>query len=447
MNTYSRLALATPPDGPDPAPASLALLAGLTELRWRVQHFRSRACPYGTEAVEQITGRPGRHLDAWLMPPAVCRKVFVRGVNHADLAIVEGTLEPIRACDTRAHYDHPGQLAQIAEALDLPKIALVHSPRMEDLHLPNLPEGIDAVILDGLEDARHYNTMRCVVSLVLGKPVVGAVEALPDVRAALRDAPRDRSVPKELYDRLGSSFRKFANLGAIAALAEGGVLPMPTDEPWPNARRPFRVAYAQDEVFGGYFPDTLETLEALGAELCEFSPLRDEALPEAVDLVMIGCGHPDHYADALAENHSLIAALQAHVCRGHRIYSEGGGTAYLGRRLLLRGRIVPGAGIFPFDAELLPEPKPPTPVSRVLLRDSWLGPRGSIVRGYLSGRWRLHAAPEVLDCPARSGPLNGERDMYFRHHAVGSLIHLHLAALPQVVGAFASPHRSSLSLP
>ena len=74
-----------------------------------------------------------------------------------------------------------------------------------------------------------------------------------------------------------------------------------------------------------YFPDTLETLEALGAELVEFSPIRDESLPEAVDLVMIGCGFPDRHADALADNLSLIAALRSHVCRGHRIYSEGGG--------------------------------------------------------------------------------------------------------------------------
>ena len=76
-----RLALAVPCTGPEPSPASLGLLAGLSSLRWRVQHFRSRACPMGTEAVGQATGLPGRHLDAWLMPPEVCRRVFARGAR------------------------------------------------------------------------------------------------------------------------------------------------------------------------------------------------------------------------------------------------------------------------------------------------------------------------------------------------------------------------------
>ncbi len=119
------------------------------------------------------------------------------------------------------------------------------------------------------------------------------------------------------------------------------------------------MAYAQDAAFGGYYPDTLETLEALGAELVEFSPLCDEALPQAVDLVIIGCGFPDRYADELAANLSLISALKHHVCRGHRIYSEGGGTAYLGRYLILGDRHVPAAGILPVDAVLRRNPRGP----------------------------------------------------------------------------------------
>ncbi len=58
MIEFPRLALATPAIGPEPSLASLAILAGLTQRRWRVQHFRTRACPTATEAVGQVTGCP-----------------------------------------------------------------------------------------------------------------------------------------------------------------------------------------------------------------------------------------------------------------------------------------------------------------------------------------------------------------------------------------------------
>jgi cobyrinic acid a,c-diamide synthase len=208
-----------------------------------------------------------------------------------------------------------------------------------------------------------------------------------------------------------------------------------------------RVAYAQDEAFGRYFPDTLEALEALGTDLLAFSPLRDERLPDNVDLAMIGCGYPDHNADLLASNVSMIAALRQHVCRGRRIYSEGGGTAYLGRQMIIGGRTFQGAGILPFDAALLPEPKPPAPVTRTLLHDCWLGPAGTVVRGYRSGRWRLIPSVEPFECANCYGALAAEGDWFYHHHAVGSLLHLHFGALPEVVDAFVGPHSPSLKRP
>jgi cobyrinic acid a,c-diamide synthase len=241
-----------------------------------------------------------------------------------------------------------------------------------------------------------------------------------------------------MIDRLARSFLRYSDLAGLKSLAQSRPFLLPKTDGFGHGRRRFRVAYAHDEAFGAYFPDTLEVLEALGADLVEFSPLRDEGLPGRVDLVMIGCGFPDLFADALAENVSLIAALRQHVCCGHRIYSEGGGSAYLGRSMTLAdGRCVPGAGILPFEAEVLPDPPPPTPVTRVLSRDSWLGPRGTVVRGYQSNRWRLRPATEPLDCPTCFGALTDQADVFYHHHAVGGLIHLYLAALPEVVAAFA----------
>jgi len=396
--------------------------------------------------VGQATGLPGRHLDAWLMPSEVCRRVFAQGSRGADLAVVEGTLEEPTATLSCEHQDRPGGLRPIAESLDLPTVALLSCPRWDDLHLPRLPMGVDAVLIDGLEEPSDFPRIASAVRMMLRRPVIGAVEALPDVRQALARSPRNGPVPDDLIGRLARSFLRFVDLNALRALAQSRPFPLDPSEPDLADHPRFRVAYAQDEAFGGYFPDTLETLEALGADLVEFSPLKSEYLPEAVDLVMIGCGFPDRHADALAANLSLISALRSHVYRGRRIYSEGGGTAYLGRSMRIEGRDVAGVGILPFDAELKANPAPPEPVVCKIRCGTWLAPRGAEVRGYRSGRWTLRPTSELCHCASGFGALSDAGDFFYPHHAVGSLVHLHLAALPQVVAAFAGPHRPSLTL-
>ena len=449
MIQLPRLGLAVAGDGPEPSIAGLALLAGLTSGRGPVQHFRSKACPTSTGIIRQVTGLPGHHLDAWLMPPEVCRQVFARGARHAGLAVVEGTLDPIPVgaplgCES---YSRPGGLGPIAEALDLPTIAVMPCPRGDSFHLPNLPDGVDAILLDELDDPDDYDRLRHLVGLLTRKPVVGAVGSLPEIRRALAGLRPDATVADDLFAPLAESFLRFADLGLIDELARSRPLVLSCRVACSPDRPRLRVAYALDEAFGGYFPDTLETLEALGADLVDFSPMGDEALPDAVDLVLIGCGHPDQHADTLASNQCMISALKAHVSSGRRIYSEGGGTAYLGRSMDLHGRRVSGVGILPIDAELRSDPTPPIPVERTLVRDGWLGLRGTAVRGYRSGRWNLHPADVESHCRNCYGTLSAEGDLTFHHHAVGSLIHLHLGALPDVVAAFVGPHRPSLNLP
>ncbi len=456
MRSLPRLALATSPSGPEPGVASLALLAGLNSRGWKVQHFRSWACPVTHQVFGAITGLPGRHLDAWLMPATICADVFARGARLSNLAVVEGTLdEPAAAPQAdfsrlRDYTQRPGSLGPLAELLDLPRVAVVDCRGWTDPHLPCVPHGVDGVIFDGLERPDLFATFRSLTRHLLRLPVLGAIEALPTVRDELAQLPLSIPVPESLLAPLARSFLRFADLEAISALASRPFDPPTSVEESGTMqavlrRPPHRVAYAMDEAFGGYYPDTLEALELLGAELVEFSPLRDGALPANVDLVMIGCGFPDHYAAELSANHSLLLELRARACRGLRIYAEGGGAAYLGRSMIVDGRQYGGVGILPFDAELCPEPLWPEPVERVIARDGWLGPRGTALRGYAANRWLRHSAPEPEDCPRRSGPLTPEGDVVFRSNTVGSFIHLHLPSLPEVVEAFGgtamtSPH-------
>ena len=82
--------------------------------------------------------------------------------------------------------------------------------------------------------------------------------------------------------------------------------------------------------------------------LCDFSPLGDERLPDGTDIVYLGCGHPERFAQALSENQCLAAGLRQHVCIGQRLYAEGGGLAYLCEQIeLADGRRFAMSGVLP----------------------------------------------------------------------------------------------------
>lgn len=360
------------------------------------------------------------------MSGAECRGGFLRGVRNADLAVVEGQLE---------EGPEPWGLSPLRDFLGLPTVAVVPCTGVGDLHLPSLAPQVEAVILDGLHHPNEYEELARIVRLLTGRPVVGAVEFLGSIRHVMRASGPEQPLPEEVIRRAARSFLQFADLPALRRLARSRPWPVMPDPPEPPATGHIRVAYALDAAFGGCFPDTVETLERLGAELIEFSPLLSERLPDDVDMIMIGCGAPERYAEQLAGNASLIGALKHRVCQGVRIYAEGGGAAYLGRSMILGDRWVPGAGILPFDAVLQPGNRGPARVVRSLVRDGWLGAQGTEIRGYCCGLWSLEPAPEPTDCPARSGSLTAERDVYFRHQAVGSLLHLNPAALPGFVAA------------
>ena len=183
-------------------------------------------------------------------------------------------------------------------------------------------------------------------------------------------------------------------------------------------------------------PETLETLEAFGAQLVECSPLRHGALPDGIDFVLLGCGRPELSIKALGSNVSFISSLQGYVFRGGRIFAEGGGAAYLARTIWVDGRGYPGAGILPFSAMLQTTPRTPVPTRSLLEVNTWLGASGSEIRGYPSRRWRFI---NESDHPANSGRLTADGDLVYHQNAIGSLIHLHPAALPELMGNITRP--------
>jgi cobyrinic acid a,c-diamide synthase len=437
-----RLALASSHSGEEPSAITLALLHALKKKK-PVQYFASQARPLPEGVVERVTDRPGRHLDSWLMPREVLHRVFARGARASAISVVEGAYGNQTETICLGKMGKPGALTPLIEALDLPTIAVLDVENAQVPHLVHPAGRFDALFLDRVPSVRVFEELSVLAEAVYRRPVLGGLEDLSKERAVLARTDR-RGLDETALERLGLSFQRLSDLRAIEQLASSRPFPAACDQKdHEPCHRGMRVAYARDAAFGRYFPDTLEALETMGAELIEFSPLADEKLPERVDLILIGCGFADEHAAQLAGNYSLISDLQMKVCQGIRLYAEGGGAAYLGQTMVVGTQQYAMAGILPFHAVALRSSCCATPVTQVLCAETWLGATGAAIQGYRTLRWRFIPALEVHECMLDSGRLTGEGDMYYHKNAVGGLIHLHLGAVPALMRALTQEGRKA----
>lgn len=131
---------------------------------------------------------------------------------------------------------------------------------------------------------------------------------------------------------------------ASCASADGGE----RLHPQPLAGR--TIAIARDSAFAFIYPANLETLQALGAALCFFSPLADDPLP-ACDAVWLPGGYPELYAETLSACRRLPQSLRAHVEAGKPVWAECGGMLPLFERMQREGHDWPMWGILPGHIE------------------------------------------------------------------------------------------------
>ena len=93
---------------------------------------------------------------------------------------------------------------------------------------------------------------------------------------------------------------------------------------------PLTLAVARDEAFCFYYADNLESFEARGIRIREFSPLRDYELP-ICDGLLLGGGYPELYAEELSRNESIRGAVRSALLSGLPSLAECGGFLYLQR--------------------------------------------------------------------------------------------------------------------
>jgi cobyrinic acid a,c-diamide synthase len=117
-----------------------------------------------------------------------------------------------------------------------------------------------------------------------------------------------------------------------------------------------RIGVIKDSAFQFYYPENIDALSSMGAEVVFISPLKDQTLPQ-LDALYIGGGFPETHAEQLAANKSFSQQLKDLAEDGFPIYAECGGLMYLGEKLVLEGQSYPMAGIFPVAFDFYKRPQ------------------------------------------------------------------------------------------
>jgi cobyrinic acid a,c-diamide synthase len=506
MVELPRIALRAAQPNVDVQPSLFALLWTMAELDIDTQVFASQSRLDTWNLPAFFPEQRVRHLDSWLMTPEVSRCCLLQGGMPHDLAVVvdagrhdaacrglsglggdwEGRIASGSAADGHfpnlardpttcgnadsfaysglgaTSHDVDGaelvnrwrssnSLDHLCQWLDLPLILVVDVSSLDPCLLPRPPARTVAVLLDGCRDTRDLAVWQTRLGMLWDLPVIGGICADPVIRA--RWAHEIRRVSSgdllggsaEFLDELGSAFARHVRRDWLLLIAQSASQLCDRPVTWSVARpyRPVHVAVAYDDAINCYFPDSLEWLEAMGARVTDFSPLSSESIPADADLIWLGCGHPERYAERLAGNVCLLESLRARARAGARIYAEGGGVSLICASMACHGHRYPMAGILPAQAEYQETgERDLQPVDFLPVGQPWLGAQP--LRGYLNPSWTIRRGSgeseshdPMLDYSADSPyPLSLVGD----GRVIASRIQLHFASQPGLLCALLAPH-------
>ncbi|WP_062437504.1 cobyrinate a,c-diamide synthase [Herbidospora daliensis] len=426
----ARLVIAAPSSGAGKTTIATGLMAALVRAGLAVSPHKAGPDYIDPGYHALATGRPGRNLDPFLTSEDLVAPLFLHGARDADIAVVEGVMGLFDGLP-----DGYASTAHVARLIDAP-VVLVVDATGQGQSVAALVHGfagfdtrvrIGGVILNRVGSDRHEEVCRAALDHS-GVPVLGVVRRTPGIETPSRHlglipvAERRREAV-EAVARLGDLVTESCDLRALVALAH--TAPQLPAEPWTPGVVPAphtRVAVAGGPAFTFGYAEQAELLEAAGAEVISFDPLRDERLPDGTKGLILPGGFPEMHVHELAANEPLKKEIAAF---GGPILAECGGLLYLATELdghPMVGRI---------DAKSQMSPRLTLGYrDAVVTADTVIGRTGERVRGH-----EFHRT--VTDLPGeRVYRWRGGADGYAAGRILASYLHLHWAGTPEAATRF-----------
>ncbi len=359
MKTPPRLTIAGTHSGVGKTTIAIALMAALTRRGLRVQPFK-----IGPDFIDPgfhrlASGRTSRNLDGWMLSRDTNLEIFAQASEDADISIIEGVMGLFDGSDA---VSQTGSTAEMAKWLGSPVLLVIDASAMA---------GSVAALVHGFEDfdpdvrlagvlcnrvggSGHADILRqAMLARCRAKPLgflpLNEKIALPERHLGLVMA--SESLSREHLSDMASWIETRVDIDGLLSVAREQSLPLDTSRPSPSqvkVERRARIGLARDPAFCFYYEDNLDLLKQYGADLVEFSPISDAALPADLGGLYLGGGYPEIYAAQLSENAPMRDAIAQFAKAGRPIYAECGGFMYLCEAILdTDGREYQMAGLFP----------------------------------------------------------------------------------------------------
>ena len=424
------------------------IMGALTRRGYQVQPFKAGPDYIDPSYHHLACGVPSRNLDTWLLPHPTVLELFQKASSRRQVSVVEGVMGVF---DGHSSLDEEGSTAQLAKLLGAPVILVAdaamvaRSVAAEVLGYQQFDPDlrIAGVILNGVGGPRHLEFCQPQIEATTGLPVLGYLPRRPEFEQPERHLGLiptvEGTVARQWYDSLIAQVEETIDIDRILKLAEAGGAPMSEPQVYPMEPQPRRaiIAVAQDKAFNFYYQDSLDLLEAWGAEIAPFSPLEDESLPEGAGGLYLGGGFPELFAAELSENKTMHEAIRAAVGRRVPVYAECGGLMYLGRSLAdFDGTPHPMVGLIP-AVSAMSQTRLSLGYREVeACSDGPLLRQGQRVRGHEFHWSTLERQPEPGESVYRVMDQDGRPDGFRAGSVWASYIHLHLGSNPALAPRF-----------
>jgi cobyrinic acid a,c-diamide synthase len=359
-----------------------------------------------------------------------------------DISIIEGNRGLYDGMNTEGQYSS----AELAKLTGTPVI-IIADVTMSTRTVAALIMGcqhfdpeldIRGVILNRVANPRQENLIIRSIETNCNIRVIGSIPKLKNSLFPERHmgliSPFEMGHASEAIEWVGSIVNDYIDIELIQKIAEDSIslneffkerFSLSNQKP-----STCKIGIIKDNAFWFYYPENIDLLKELGAEIIEINSLTDSHIPD-IDALYIGGGFPEVYAEQLAMNSGFRDSLKKKIDSGFPVYAECGGLIYLGQGIEINGNSYPMIGALPirFCMEKKPQGHGYT-ILKVSKSNPYYG-TGEIIKGH-----EFHYSRPVIENDAkietvfdveRGFCLDGKHDGLIKNNIFATYTHIHAA--------------------